>query len=265
MRAVHHHDLRELLLPQGFPGSLDAVFIVVCALGSAAQDDEAVLVAAGLGDGGQTLLGHAHEVVSCGGSANSVDRDGQTAVRAVLEANGEGETRGQLAVQLGLCCARADGPERDEVGQELRGDGVEHLRGNGHAHGREVDEELPAHAEALVDLERLVDVRVVDEALPADCRPGLLEVGAHDDEQVVAELVGQRLQAVAVLQRDLWVVQRAGPDHDEEPVILLPDDVGGGLAAFEHCLFSVAGYGNFGGEQCGRDQWVVSQHWKRSC
>lgn len=109
-------------------------------------------------------------------------------------------------MQLGLGGARPDGADAGQVGQELWRDCVEHLAGNGHAARRQVDEELPADAQALVNLEAVVDVRVVDQALPPDCRSRLLQVGPHDDEQLVLVLLLQCEQLVAVLERCSGVV-----------------------------------------------------------
>jgi hypothetical protein len=221
-----------------------------------------VLVAAGPCDGSKTLLGDTHEVVLCLCSANGIDGYSQTTVCAVLEANRERQAGCELAVQLRLCCACADGAEGDEVCEELGGDCVEHFRGNGHALGREVNVELSRDTKTLVDLEALVDVRVVDESLPSYCCPGLLEVCAHNDADVVLELVGEGLQALAVLNGRFRVVDGAGPDHDEETVILLGDDLGGFLAALDDGLLGVCGDGELVGEERGRDQRVVAKDWR---
>ena len=50
VRAVNHHDFRQLFLPQRFPGGLDALPVEVCALASTTEDHEAVLVSGGSGD-----------------------------------------------------------------------------------------------------------------------------------------------------------------------------------------------------------------------
>jgi hypothetical protein len=126
-----------------------------------------VLVSAHRRDSG-ILLRLTHEMAHRGRRPNSVTRDRQAAIAAVLESDGEGETEGQLAVELGLARAGDDGAEGDQVGEELQGDGVEHFACDGHAGGCEVAEELSRDPEALVGLVGLVDVGVVDQALPAD-------------------------------------------------------------------------------------------------
>jgi hypothetical protein len=73
------------------------------------------------------------------------------------------------------------------------------------------------------------------------------------------ELVGKGLEALAVLNGRLWVVDGAGSDHDEETVILLCDDLGGFLAALDDGLLGVCWDGKLVSEECGRDQRVVAK------
>lgn len=47
--------------------------------------------------------------------AHSIDCDGNAAICAIFESNGEGTTTCKFAVKLGLCCARADGSPGNEV------------------------------------------------------------------------------------------------------------------------------------------------------
>lgn len=105
MRAVNHHDFGQALLLQGFTGSLDTVLVEVGALGSTAENDKAVFVTACSGDGSQTLLCHTHKVMLRSRSANGIYSHGQTSIGTVLEANGEGETRSELSVQLRFGCS----------------------------------------------------------------------------------------------------------------------------------------------------------------
>ena len=123
----------------------------------------------------------------------------------------------------------------------------------------EINVELARDTKALVDLEALVDVWVVDQTLPADCCPWLLEVGAHDDAELVLELVRECLQTLAVLNGHLGVMDGAGSDHDQQTVILLCDDLGGFFAALDDCLFGMLGDGEFVCEELGRDERVVAE------
>ena len=228
--AVDHKDLALLLSAQSLAGNADVLTVVVGAPVATAQDDEAVLVSGGLGDGGQALLGDTEEAVGVRSGSDGVDGDGQVAVGAVLVANGEGQAGGQLAVKLGLGGAGTDGTEGDQVGEVLGGDGVEHLAGDGEAGAGQVDVQLARHAQTLVDVVGLVDVGVVDQTLPADGGTGLLEVGTHDDAQVLGQLVGDLLQATSVLESSVGVVDGAGADHDQQTVIALLDNLDGLIA-----------------------------------
>lgn len=193
VRAVDHENLALVLVAQGLAGGLDAVAVVVGALAATTQDHESVLVARGLGDGGQTLLGDAQEVVRVGGSLDSVNGNTQIAISAVLESDGEAQTRGEFTVQLGLGGAGTDGAQRDEIGQVLGRNGVEHLARDGHAHAGEIGVELTRNAQTFVDVVGLVEVRIVDQTFPSHGRTRLLQVGAHDDAEVGGKLVREGL------------------------------------------------------------------------
>ena len=65
----------------------------------------------------------------------------------------------------------------------------------------------------------VVEMRIVDETLPADRRARLLEVDAHHDDQIGGELVLQRGEARRVVDRRVVVVDRAGSDHDEQAIV----------------------------------------------
>lgn len=136
-------------------------------------------------------------------------------------------------MELRLGCACADGAEGHQIREELRGDGVEHLGSDGHARGREVAGQLSADSESLVDPVGHVDVRVVDETFPSHRCAQILEVGAHDDAEVVGELLGEGLQLVAVFECGGGVVDGAGVADDEEAVGAAHDDFDGILVAFE--------------------------------
>ena len=224
MRAVDHDKRPLFLFPQLLLGIADALGVVIRTSAAASQDDEAVFVAARSRDRGQALLGDAHEMMSRGGGTDGVDGDAQAPVGAILEPDREREPGRQFAVQLRLGRAGADGAERDEVGQKLRRDGVEHLAGDRDAGGGEVAEELARQAQALVDLEGLVDVRIVDQALPAHRRSRLLEVGSHDDAEVGRQPGGDLSEPTRVLERGLWVVDGAGAADDKQPVVVAGDD-----------------------------------------
>lgn len=74
-------------------------------------------------------------------------------------------------------------------------------------------------------------MRVVDVALPADGGAGLLEVDAHQDEQVVGEGVGLRLELAGVLHGLGVVMDGAGADNDQQAIVLAGEDAADGCTA----------------------------------
>ena len=179
------------------------------------------------------LLRDAEEVMRVTRGLQRVDRDGQRAVGAVLESDRRREAAGHLAVRLRLRGARADRRPGDELGQVLRHDRVERLGGRRKADLGEEQQQLARQPDALLDVERVVHVRVVDQALPADRRARLLEVDAHQHEHRALDALREPAQPRCVFARRHRVVDRARPDDHEQPRILAIEDAAHGAAAAE--------------------------------
>src|SRR2546427_553614 len=133
-------------------------------------------------------------------------------------------------MDLALRRAGADRSPGDEVRGELRRNRIEELRARGKAELDQVEQQPAREAEALVDGEGAVEVRIVDESLPADRRARLLEVDAHHETEVAAELVGGLLQTARVVDPGRWIVDGAGADDDEQAVVLAGQDTNDLLA-----------------------------------
>jgi len=215
---------------------LDLGHVVVRHPVAAAQDDVAVGVAGGVEDGGRAGVVDAGEGVLGGGGADRVDRDLDVAVGAVLEADRHREAGAELAVRLALRGARADRPPGDRVGDVLRRDRVEELAADREAELDHFEQQLAGDPQAGVDVGGAVEVRVVDQALPADRRPRLLEVDAHDDEDVLLQLARLGGEAVGVVERRLRVVDAARADHDHQPRVASVEDVDDFLAVADDGL-----------------------------
>ena len=190
----------------------------------------AVRISGGDEDGRLAVLGVAEKGVGVGGGENGVDGDLHVAGGAVLEADRAGDAGDQLAMNLALGGARADGSPTDQAGDVLRRDHVEEFGSGGHAHLGQVEQQMARQAQAVVDLVGLIEMGIVDEALPADGGAGLLEVDAHDDAQVGGELVDGGFEQGGVLARGLGVVNGAGADEDQQARVAAVED-GGDLAA----------------------------------
>ena len=251
MRAINHHHLPLPLLPQRLLRPLNTRLIEICPCRPTPQNNKAIRISRRLRNSRQPLLRHTHEMMLRRRSPNRVNSHSQTSICAVLEAHGEGETGSELAVELRFCCASADGAEADQVGEELRADGIQHLGRDGHALVGEVAEEFAAYTQALVDLEGLVDVGIVDQAFPADGCSRLFEVCAHDDQQIVFELGGERDEAGAVFERSFRVVEGTWAADYEEAVVVLFEDFNRIFAAFEDGGDRVGRRWVFRGEQLG--------------
>ena len=193
MRAVDHHGLRESLGGElrAHPG--DVVGLVVrTGARPAAQDDVARARCPWSGrwprppclvtDGNQ-----------CGDRAVSTASTAVCVLPSVLFLNPTGIDRPgrQLPVHLAFGRPGADRDPRREVGDVLRDLRVEELRRRRQSDVVDVEQELAGEPQALVDVEALVQIGIVDESLPADRRARLLEVAAHDDDELVGVADGQ--------------------------------------------------------------------------
>ncbi|MCY1226278.1 hypothetical protein D9M72_385050 [compost metagenome] len=214
-------------------------------------------IALGGHDRHATFLVDTQEAVRAGNRLQGVDRHGQAAVGAVLEADGRGQTGGHFTVSLGFGGARADGRPADQVLQVLRGDRVECFGSGGQAHFRQVEQQLAADVQAVLDLEGVVEVRVVDQAFPADGGARLLEVHAHHQEEGIGQLGSQALQAVGVLVSGLDVVDGAGAHDHEQAMVLAIEDIAYHLATVGDGAQGCIGQGNFALQLLRRDQGLV--------
>lgn len=142
-------------------------------------------------------------------------------------------------MDLGLGGSGTDSTDRETVVEELGRDGIEHFGGNGHTLIRQVSEQLARRAETFVDFEAVVDVRVVDQTLPADCCAGLLEVRPHNDKQIVLVFLLELKEAVAVFESHGGVMDGAWSDDDEQAALVgigALDNSAGLRTALQDCL-----------------------------
>lgn len=127
MAAVDHDAGRQLGCRQLVRHGLDVLLGIVRALGPTPEDDVARVVALGRDNGRKPLLGDGKEVVARRGGLDGIEGDTDTAVGAVLEPDGDRESGGKLAMDLGLSGACADCAPGYEVANILGRDGVEEL------------------------------------------------------------------------------------------------------------------------------------------
>ena len=224
---------------------------------AAAQHDMAVGVATRADDRDLTGMVDAQEVVAVGHGLQGIDGDIQRAVGTVLEADRARQARGHLAVGLGFGGTGADGGPADAVLKVLRGDRVEGFGGQRQAHLGQFDQQAARDVQAFLDLEGVIEVRVVDQAFPADGGTRLLEVDAHHDVEAVLHFLGQYLQAACVVTGGVQVMDGAGADHDQQARVFTVQNALDGATAFDDGLFGLGGQRDVLLERFGGDQHVL--------
>jgi hypothetical protein len=86
----------------------------------------------------------------------------------------------------------AGGP-RHEVGNVLRRNQVEKLGRTGQADFIDIQQQLAGQAQTFIDIITLVQMRIVDQPLPAHRGARLFKIHPHDDDEIVRQFVGQWL------------------------------------------------------------------------
>ena len=208
--------------------------VVVRTVRSPAQNDRRVRVPGRRHQARPPVGADPEERLRSGCRGRSIQRHLKPAVGAVFEADRHRQPRCQLPVDLALRRARADRTPGDEVGGVLGADRLEELRGARHPERGDFAQETARKAQARLDVVAAVEVRVVDQTLPPDGRARFLEVGAHDDQQVIAVLLGFANQPTGVLDAGRGVVDRAGSGDDDQPVVLPRHDRAHLIAGARH-------------------------------
>src|SRR6266540_1241267 len=218
MAAIDHQALLEPRRGQFLRRRVDAPRVVIRVL-AAAQDDVAVLVTIGRDDRRVPLLGDGEEMVRHARSFQRVHRDAHVSVGAVLESDRAGQARGELAMDLRFRGARADRTPAHQVRVVLRRDHVEKFVACRKPQLVDFQEEPARQVQPLVDLKAAVEVRIVDQPLPAHGGAGLFEIDAHDDDQVPLEFFFHFDKLARVLQARLGIVHGTRADDHEHPVV----------------------------------------------
>ncbi len=157
-------------------------------------------------------------------------------------------------MHLRLGGARADRAPADQVGDVLRADHVEVFGAGGHAHFADGQQQLARGAQAVVDLEAAVHVRVVDQTLPAHRGARLFEVHPHHHLQLAGEALALHLEQLGVFERGAGIVDRARADDDDQPVIHAVQDAVHGLARAVDHVRSLFGAAELADQVRGRQQ-----------
>ena len=133
----------------------------------------------------------------------------------------------------------------------MRDNRVEELGASVHPHLTDLEKERAGGAEPGLDVEAVIEVGVINEALPANGGAGLFEVDPHHDEKAATEFFRQFLKAARVLQGRFLAVDGAGTDDKEQPWILTVEDLSHLFPALQDSVF----HGGSDGEGVDKISW----------
>ena len=156
--------------------------------------------------------------------------------------------------------AGANGGPGYQVGKVLRHDGIQELGGRIEAGFGDFHEQPPGAVQAVLNLVGIVEVGVVNQALPAHGSAGFFEIDPHDYQHPVAELLDEGLEAGGVVQCGGVVVDGTGADDDGETVVVAVEDGFQLAAAFQNGGFGGGGEGDALLQFRGAYQGVVTGH-----
>ena len=115
-------------------------------------------------------------------------------------------------------------------------DRIKEFGGSRQAHLGDGEQKASSLFEPGLDVVSAIEVRVVDQPLPADCRARFLEIDPHQNAEPVLEFLAQTAEAPRVIDRPLDIMDRARPGDDQHPRIRLTQDVLDGETAAHHRL-----------------------------
>ena len=124
-------------------------------------------------------------------------------------------------MELRLGGSGANGTDAQEIGDVLRGDGVQHLACQRHTKRCEFGEKLSSYLQALVDVEAIVHVGVVDQPLPAYSRTWLFKIGSHYNHKLVLVLLSKMEKSSRIINSLFGIMYRTGANHDQKAISII--------------------------------------------
>jgi hypothetical protein len=121
-------------------------------------------------------------------------------------------------MRLALRGARTNRRPADEV-REVGGEvTVQQLGGDRQVSLRDLRHQVPRHQEPVRHVTATIQVWITNQPLPTHAAPWLFQIDPHDDQKLGAMSLRDRGQTRGVVERRPWIVNRAGPHDDQEPV-----------------------------------------------
>ncbi len=159
-------------------------------------------------------------------------------------------------MSLALGGARTDGAPGNQVGIVLGTDQVQVLGTGGQPHLRQIREQLARKVQSLVDLEGVVQVRVIDQAFPADSGSGLLEIDPHYHEHIVGDGVRHLFQLSRVVPCGRGIMDGTGAYDHQHAVVFTGEDIVNRAPRCGHGLRRLFTDADIGDQLPWRDQFV---------
>ena len=184
----------------------------------------AIGITGGAHDRGMAIAVDPQKMMGFGCCLHRIDRDGGTAIRAVLVTDRHRQTRCHLPVGLALGGAGTDGRPADQISDVLRHDRVEQFSGCRHALPSQIQQQAPRPTQPGVDVVGAIEMGIIDQSLPTNRGAGFLEIHPHHNLQLTLEPLPHGRQAFGVLPRSANIVDRARSHHHQQPLVFPPQD-----------------------------------------
>ena len=225
MTAVDHQSRRQLCCAQQTAGFCDVFGVVVRPVSATTQNQVPQFVSACTHHARLAVVINSQKLMRRASRLHGVDRDFQTAFGAVLETDRHRKSARHLPMRRRFCRSRTDGRQRDQVCDVLRRDGFQHFSRRWQPDVVDIQQNLSCLAQARRDIKRVIHMRVVDQAFPANGRARLFEIDPHHDDDPVTDFVGDDFQSASVLQRHSGMVDGTWSDDRDHAFVISAENV----------------------------------------
>ena len=130
--------------------------------------------------------------------------------------------------------AGTNGRPADQISDVLRNDRIQQFRGRRQAALSQLQQQRTGPAQAGVDVVAAIEMGVVDQTLPTHRGAGLLEIHPHHDLKAVLEALTNQSQCAGVFLGRSHIVNRAGTNDHQQPLILAAQDALDPLTGLAH-------------------------------
>ena len=189
---------------------------------TASQHDMAIRVTHGLDDRGEPIGIDAQKMVRLLRGDHGIPGHFKIALCTVLEADRHRQPAGHFPVRLAFGGTGPYGDPTPKIGDVLGGYRVQGFSRAGDPSFVDIEQNRPGQFQARSNVACAIQMRIVDEPLPPNRRAGLFKVGAHDDQQPVAQCIGHWFQSVGILVGRFRVMDRTRANDHQQALTVLP-------------------------------------------